>query len=271
MPEGETTMRIRQRAVFLAAAVLALGAVTTGAQAAGPAAKTCSGGDIASGTYLSLTVTGQCSVPAGGHIAVLHNLKVAPGAMFDAQGAPSDVSIGGNVVAGRGSLFGLGCTPAHGCESGTAISNASVKGNIVLNHVYDAAINGVEIGGNVVSTGGGAGLVFNGGQGDFVPFSVKDDTIHGNLVVRGLTTTWFGVIRSQIDGNVILKNITNDDPDGMEVVHNSIGRNLICLGNNPAPQFGDAVEDPSLPPNYRYSTVGGRVIGQCGFVLDPAA
>jgi hypothetical protein len=203
-------------------------------------------------------------------VTVVHNVRIARGAMFDAQGAPSTVHIGGNVVARKGSLFGLGCTAAHGCESGPPFSDASVGGNIVLKYVYDAAINGVEVGGNVVSRGGGAGFVFDGGQGQFVPFSVKDDVIHGNLVVKGLKTTWFGVIRSTIDGNVILKYIKLDDPDGNEIVHNTIGHNLICRGMDPAPQFGDAIGDPNLPPDYAYSTVGGKALGQCTFVLNPA-
>jgi hypothetical protein len=40
---------------------------------------------------------------------------------------------------------------------------------------------------------------------------------------------------------------------------------------SPAPQFGDADDDPSLPPDYPYSTVGGRVSGQCRFVLAPTS
>jgi hypothetical protein len=257
--------------VLVNAAVLALGSIITFTTASQAHASNgvCAGGIIASGTYKNLKITGDCRVPEGAVVRVVHNLKVAPGATFDAQGAPSTVHIGGNVVAGHGSLFGLGCTAAHGCEEGTTFSDASVRGNITLNYVFDAAINGVEVGGNVVSKGGGAGFVFD--QGGFVPFSVKDDVIHGNLVVRGLKTTWFGVIRSQIDGNVILKYIKNDDPDGNEVVHNTIGGNLVCRGMSPAPQFGDAVEDPSLPADYRYSTVGGRVVGQCGFVLKPGS
>ena len=258
-------MKMRRSTALVGAAVLAVIGYAGAAQAAAPEAGTCSGGEIASGTYSSLTVTGACSVPAGAEITVLHNLTVEPGAVFDAQGAPSDVRIDGNVVAGRGSMFGLGCTAAHGCEEPGPYSNDSVGGNITLDHVFDAALNGVEVGGNVVSTGGGAGFIFPNG---FVPFSVKDDTIHGNLVVRGLTTTWFGVIRSTVDGNVVLRDIHVDDPDGNEVVHDTIGKNLICLGNDPAPKFGDAVEEQGLPADYRYSTVGGRVIGQCGFVLQ---
>lgn len=257
-------MRIRHGAALVGAAVLALSGLTGAAQAAAPKAATCSGGDIASGTYKSLDVTGACTVPAGADITVLRNLTVAPGAQFIADSAPSNVRINGNVLAGPGSYFGLGCTAAHGCDGGDTFSNDSVGGNVILDHVFDAALNGLEIGGNVVSTGGGGGFVFPDG---FIPFSLKDDVIHGSVIVAGLKTTWFGIIRSTIDGSVVLKDIRNDDPDGNEIVHDTIGHNLICLGMSPAPQFGDAVE--GAPPGYQYSTVGGQVIGQCGFVVQP--
>jgi hypothetical protein len=262
-------MRAPRIAFLVSAAVLALASVTTFATASQAHGwkSVCRGGDIASGTYQNLKITGDCTVPAGAVITVVHNLKVVHGASFAADSAPSTVHIGGNVVAGPGSFFGLGCTPAHGCDTSETFSETSVGGNITLKYVFDAAINGVEVGGNVRSKGGGAGFVLD--QGQFIPFSVKDDIIHGNLVVRGLKTTWFGVIRSQIDGNVILKYIKNDDPAGNEIVHDTIGGNLICRGMSPAPQFGDADDDPSLPADYPYSTVGGRVIGQCRNVLNP--
>jgi hypothetical protein len=259
-------MRAFRISTLVSAAALALAGVATFASAsqADPWQSVCTGGEIASGTYQNLWVTGQCTVPAGAHVTVVHNLKVVHGAAFIADAAPSTVHIGGNVVAGPGSFFGLGCTPAHGCDTSTTFSDDSVGGNITLKYVYDAALNGVEVWGNVRSEGGGAGFVFPNG---FVPFSVKDDIIHGNLSVRGLKTTWFGVIRSQIDGNVTLKYIKNDDPDGNEVVHDTIGGNLVCRGMSPHPQFGDAIE--GAPPGYQYSTVGGRVVGQCRFVLAP--
>lgn len=262
-------MRSPRLAMLLGSAVLAIGSVTalTQASQADDWGSVCAGGDIATGTYQNLTVTGQCTVPAGAEVTIVHNLKVEPGGMFVADMAPSTIHVGGNVVGERGSFVGLGCTAAHGCESGPPFSDVMVGGNIRLKYVYDAAINGVEVGGNVNSKGGGAGFVLD--QGMFIPFSVKDDIIHGNLVVKGLKTSWFGVIRSQIDGNVILKYIKNDDPDGNEIVHDAIGGNLLCRGMSPAPQFGDAVT--GAPPDYQYSTVGGRVIGQCGFVLNPDA
>lgn len=259
-------MRFPRVVLLGAATALALSGLSSAAHADPGWRITCSGGDIASGTYQTLRITGECTVPEGAEVIVRHNLVVEPGAQFIADAAPSTVHIGGNVRAYHGSYFGLGCTAAHGCEEGTTFSDTSVGGNINLKYVFDAALNGVEVGGNVRSQGGGGGFVFPDG---FIPFSVKDDVIHGNLTVKGLKTTWFGVIRSTIDGNVILKYIKNDDPDGNEIVHDTIGGNLTCQSMAPAPQFGDAVDDPSLPPDYRFSTVGGHVSGQCGFVLNP--
>jgi hypothetical protein len=89
-------------------------------------------------------------------------------------------------------------------------------------------------------------------DGDESETESKHDTVGGNVVVTDLTTTSFGVIRSTIGGSVILKNIRLADPDGDEVVANTIGRNLIRWGNNPAPQFGDAVEEglPGVRPEH---------------------
>lgn len=252
-------MRARHAALVLGTAVLASNWLTATANAAAPDASSCSGGELASGTYSNVTVTGECTVPDGAEVTVLGNIHVAAGAVFDAQ-THSSLTVGRNVTAGPGSMVGLGCTDAHPCEDGVpgSIGQVTVHGNVSLHQVYDAALNGITVDGNVTSNRGGAGPLF---PDPFIPFSVKDDTIHGNLVVQGLDTTWFGVIRSTIDGNVVLSNIQNADPDGNEVVANTIGKNLICRGNAPASQFGDAVEEG--PPGYGPNTVGGVALGQC--------
>jgi hypothetical protein len=240
-----------------AAALSTLGMGSAGARPA--QALTCSGGQISSGTYSRIMVTGDCTVPDGANVVVRHNVVVAPNASFDAV-SHSTVTIYGNLTAGAGSFVGLGCTPAHGCDGDAETTTSThdfVGHNVVLHGVFNAALNGDHIGGNLISTGGGAGTDFPG----FIPFSVKDDTIDKNVVVTGLSTIWFGVIRSTIGGNVVLQNIQLGDPDGDEVVANTIGKNLICSGNNPAPQFGDAVEEG--PPGYGPNTVGGKAIGQC--------
>ena len=242
-------------AVTAGAAALVLSG-TAAASARGGAPTTCSGGDIASGTYAGLNITGQCTVPIGANVTVNGNVTIAPGAMFDAQ-TESHVVINGNVDAGAGSLFGLGCTFAHPCDDGNVPdggkTNDVVTGNVTLNGVFDAAINGSTINGNLTSTGGGAGLLDPEEQ--FVPFSIKDDMIGGNLTVSGLTTVWFGVIRTHVGKNVTLTNINLSDPDGNEVVTDVIAGNLNCTGLSPAPQVGDSEGAADV--------VGKHATGQC--------
>src|SRR5438270_13163201 len=59
-----------------------------------PVAYTCTGGEIPSGSYASITVTGVCSVPADAVISVVGNVSVAAGAVLDAQIAPSTITVG---------------------------------------------------------------------------------------------------------------------------------------------------------------------------------
>src|SRR5437764_6997272 len=111
--------------LFGAAMVVALLAVTGIASAApsGTSPYTCTGGDIPSGNYASITVTGFCDVVPDAEISVGDNLNVAAGAFFDAQSAPATITVGHNVTAGAGSVLGLGCQPfgfvpraAHPCS-----------------------------------------------------------------------------------------------------------------------------------------------------------
>lgn len=257
-----------------AAGALALPAgVAAAAPSGGAAAYVCTGGAIPSGSYSSVTVTGSCAIPADANVTIRGNLTVRPGAALDADSAPSTIVVEHNVIGARGSSIGLGCTAAHGgCATEGSDNNGPyageeshilIKGNVSLDHVYNAALDGITVRHSVTSVGGGSGANPPG----FVPFSIKDDTIGGNLTVIGLNSVWFGVIRSTIGGNVALIGNHLLDPDANEVVHDTIGKNLICLANSPAPQFGDAVE--GMPAGYPYSTVGRHALGQCGFVLAP--
>lgn len=130
-------------------------------------------------------------------------------------------------------------------------------GNLTLVQVFNAALNGDTIGGNLTSTGGGAGLL--NPETDFVPFSIKDDVVGGNLTVTNLTTVWFGVIRTQVGKNVMLHNITLSDPDGNEYVSDVIAGTLNCRGNSPAPQVGDSGGAPDV--------VGKHALGQCAHLV----
>jgi len=81
----------------MTALVAATGIVvaSTGAAGAAPSSTpyTCAGGDIPSGTYASITVTGFCDVVPDAEINVVGNLNVAAGAFFDAQSAPSTITV----------------------------------------------------------------------------------------------------------------------------------------------------------------------------------
>src|SRR6516225_11685580 len=124
MTERTKGASMRPRILLGAAMVVALLGITGTASAApsGTQPYTCTGGDIPSGNYSSITVTGFCDVVPDAVINVSGNVNVAPGAVFDAQSAPSTITVGHNVTAGAGSLLGLGCQPfgfvphaAHPC------------------------------------------------------------------------------------------------------------------------------------------------------------
>ena len=249
---------LRRIAVTIGAASLAFLGLGVSRGEATVSSSTCSGGTIYSGTYVNLTVTGHCTVAEGADVVVKGTLTVVPGAGFDAA-TDSTVTVSGNVVAGTGSYFALGCTYAHPCDGGDppdgGSTNDYVAGNLYLNAAFDAAINGDTIGGSLVSSGGGPGYSLN----PWIPFSIKDNQIHGNLTVTNLHTSWFGAIRNTVGGTVTVKNVQGADEDSNEVVTNTIGGNLICSGNSPHIQYGDSGGDPNI--------VSGVVTGECTAVV----
>jgi len=231
----------------------------------GASALTCSGGEIGSGTYSSITVTGACSVASGAVVAVTGNVNVQAGAALDAQSSPSTITVGRNVTAAAGSMLGLGCQPpalvgnsAHACvdAEGNPIEDPSVHSDIMVNGNVSATgaavvlVNGIHVGGNLSITGGGS---------PDIPWSVKNNTIDGNLSVSGVTTNWFGVLFNTVGSNVSLTNITltEDHPGAARVVyvgHNTIARNLNCTGLSGV--------SGGFPPG-SVNTVGGKATGQC--------
>jgi hypothetical protein len=187
------------------------------------------------------------------------NINVLPGAFLDAQTAPSTITVLHNVTAGAGSALGLGCQPdgvhaGHACmiDSGGS-SDVTVDGNITTTNAYAVLLNGITVDGNVTLTGGGSG--YNAG----IPWTVKNDTIQGNLSVSNLVTDWIGVLFNTIDGNANLTNITVTDPTDllptMQVALNNVGKNLNCSG------IGPALSGGFIPGEV--NTTGGKATGQC--------
>ncbi len=258
-------MRMNNRLAALVIATAA-GAAIFGASPAlaapGGQSYTCTGGDIPSGTYSSLVVAGQCSVPADAVITVTGNVRVNQGAALDAQSAPSTITIGGDVTGLPGSLVGLGCQPpsytgnsAHTCVvDPDGHSTIKVSGNITLTKPAVVLLNGITVTKNVTVVGGGSADI---------PWSIKNNMIGGNVTVTGQTTNWVGLLFNTIGGNVTLLHIAVTDTDpgapGVFIVRNTIARNLICYDLTPGVSGG------FVPGSV--NVVGGHALGQCAALV----
>ena len=253
---------MRRLVVLMTALVAATSIVVASAGAAGAAPSstpyTCAGGDIPSGTYASITVTGFCDVVPDAVINVVGNLNVAAGAFFDAQSAPSTITVGHNVTAAAGSIFGLGCQPfgyvahaPHTCAiEPDGHSVITVNGNVTATDADTVLLNGITVDGNVTLTGGG---------GD-IPWALKNNTVGGNFAVSDVMPEWLGVLFSHIGGNLTLINITATDPEddgnaAVSVVVNTVGRNLNCEG------LGPRLTGGAFPGEF--NIVGHKTTGQC--------
>lgn len=226
-----------------------------------PMSYTCTSGDIPSGNYASIMVTGACSVPAGAVISVAGNVTVAAGAVLDAQSAPSTITVGRNVTGARGSFVGLGCQPpsytlnsAHPCVvEPDGHSTIAINGNVTVTDAAAVLLNGITVKGNVTLSGGGSEI----------PWSIKNNTIDGNLTVGGQTTDWLGVLFNQIGRNATLTNIAVTDvhpgAPGVYIVRNTIGRNLTCNGLTPGVSGG------FVPGSV--NVVGRNATGQCASLI----
>jgi hypothetical protein len=254
------------------AAITAALAVGAASAAGDTSASPCSTGTLQSGSYPGFTVTGTCSVPDGAGVTIEGDLHVAAGATFDAR-SMSTVTIDGSIAVAPGGRLELGCDAfAPGCPNSPTFPPQPgdypadvVTGNVVANQPLTLRLDWTDIGGNVVSNGGGTGT------DQFLNFPIKDNTIHGNLVVHGYTGGWFGVVRNHVDGNVDLSRIVSvvhplsetdptptpgADSDSTEVQTNVVGGNLICRDNVPAAQVNP---EHGGQPN----TVAGLRLGEC--------
>ena len=251
-----------------------------------PMAYTCSGGDlqtgtfvtIPSGTYASISVTGACRPESHSVITVIGDINVAPGAVFDAQTFPSTITVGHDVTAGPGSLLGLGCLPnppghttGHPCieANGNATifsSTIKIEGNIAAWNASAVLLNGITVNGNVTLTGSD-GTATETARATALPWSIKTNTIGGNLIVSNMTPIWIGVLDNNVGGNVALINIhitdglspNNDPMPTIFVASNTIGQNLVCWELGPYLSGGFPGE---------FNVVGGHSFGQCADLRD---
>jgi hypothetical protein len=256
-------MRLRTLGVIAATGALALPAGTAMAAGSGTStAYTCTGGQIPSGSYASITVTGVCDIQPNAVINVGGNLNVVAGAVLDAQSAPSTITVGRNVTAGPDSILGMGCQPTNSIGRFAGVPCAAdptghtvitVAGNVTATDANTVLLRQVKVGGNVTLTGGG---------GD-IPWSIKGNTIGRNLTISDVTADWLGVQFNHIGGNATLTNITATDPGDpgrtVAVVENTVGRNLTCLGLAPGVSGG------FIPGEVNH--VGHNANGQCAALV----
>ena len=259
-----------RRISFVAVAAILTLAVGGSIAAAGrPDAGTCTGGAPGSpqvvppGTYEGFTVTGNCRFGGPGTVTINGNLMIADGGILnDHASGGATVHVTGNVTVGKDAVLGLGNynpVPPH--------TSAVVDGNIVAHQPETLYLGGMTVHGNVVSSGGG-------NPDSERNFPIKDDTIDGNLIVQGWNGFWFGVIRVNVGGNLIVANTSGTQVglpgtefegilDSTEIVSNVIAGNLICHGNTPPAQIGDAALEGGGA-----NTVGGIATGECAELTD---
>jgi len=261
-------------AVTVAVVVLLVGASARASarDASGVIDATCMGGSIAPGLYLSLEITGVCTLDAGS-VQVEHNVTVlSGGTLIAAYGGTdlkvgSNLNVGGNLYVMKNGILVLGCEPLNFiCYNdpdqsvGSYFTRHTVGGNLIAGAALAVVVHLTVIGNNVSLNGGGGGvsscsqsLPALGGAPPYGDF--EDMIIGGSLAITGWQSCWLGFFRDSITGSVSFNNNMTGDPDGNEIATDSIGGDLRCTGNTPSPQIGDSAGGRN--------DVFGHAHGQC--------
>ena len=234
-------------------------------------AATCAGGSIPSGKYLSLTITGFCTVDQG-PVKVWHSVYVAPNAgLLAAFGDGPQLAIGGSLYVERNAVLVLGCEPeAFACINdpdqsvGTFSSKGTVYGNLSATNALAVIVHNAHIGGNLRIHQGGGGYNCDPQDALFgspAYATVEDVSVGGNATVNDMQTCWLGFFRTTVGGWVKYQNNSTADPDGNEVDTNVVQGNFACSGNNPAAQVGDSAGFPNI--------AFGKATGECASLTGP--
>lgn len=248
----------RLRRVVVRGLVVAPLLVSVGTAGAAGTAKhfghvTCQGGTIKAGTYRSLTIAGNCTLTAAGTAHVKGNVVVRGHAFLNTL-TTGTFNVNGNVTVRNDGIAGLGCNVEVGCPTE---SNDHIGGNLSGNGSWAVVVEQEHVGGNISIVGGGRSMDCSSTGLMGGPFfgTVHDSTVGGNVVVQGVHTCWFGLIRTTVGGNVQVIGNRFSDPDANEIVTNTIAGNLSCFNNVPAARVGDSMGLPN--------TVGGQKRGEC--------
>ena len=197
---------------------------------------------ILAGNFANVTITGTCLADAG-NVNISGNLIIAQNASLVADfgqndrtnSGTSNLTVGGNMVVEKGGSTLLGCYPL----------SVTLWGGGSPPALFSTPDFPCDDEADPLNT----------------PVLSATEYIGGNLIVTGMDTSWYGIIRNTVRGSVIDTGNTTA-PDGNEVSDNTVYGNLVCSGNDPAVEYGDSNGSPS--------EVGGNATGECGFnVLIP--
>ena len=200
------------------------------------------------------------------------DLILAKGAALNATFAQNDVAgsgtsslaVTGDVKVGQGATLDMGCEPnAAPCtDSATLTGLNQVGGKLTARSALGVIVHASTIKGSVSQAKGGGGTNctppptgFFSVIGSPVYSDYEDNQIGGSLRVSGLQSCWFGALRNRVHQDVAYLRNSLADPDASEVVSNVVLRDMSCIGNSPAVQFGDSVGKPNK--------VGVHATGQC--------
>lgn len=280
-------MRSRQSrlAGAFALCVLALATVAVTAGTAGAAPKASCSGDLSnipasvgvlSGTYNgNVVISGACAVVAGPAV-VNGDLTLAPGSTLLAAFASGSLTVNGNVLVQKGATLILGCLPTsfpcfddpftNGQPS--LSSPGTVTGNLIATQPLGVIVHNTTISGHVSENGGGGGTTCGPAGGIFSVLGFpaysdyEDSSIGGDLNVNHLNSCWLGMARLQVGGNLTLNQDQLADPDGAEVISNTVSGNLVCHQNSMVWDSADLSND-LYPRLWEPNTVDGQRVGQC--------
>jgi len=258
-----SSFRLRLGTIVTAGVVAAGLLLMNSAVSLGSANYVCTGGSIPGGSYASIRVEGFCTVDAG-TVVVRSRVVVAKGAGLAAAFGGSHLRVGGNLRVNAHAILVLGCEASEfPCfnddqQNPTMNSGARIGGSLVVDGALASLVHLTRVGHDVVQTGGGGGVNCNAQtalQGSPAYATYEDLTVGGSMWILGFRSCWLGLIRDTVGGSVTFSNNVVADPDGNELVSNTIGSDLVCFANSPAPQVGDS--------HGARNVVGNRAYGQC--------
>jgi hypothetical protein len=262
-----SSFRLKLVTIAAAGAMAAGAMLMNSAASLASASYTCTGGSIPGGSYDSIRVEGFCTVDAG-TVVVRSRVVVAKGAGLAAAFGGSHLRVGGNLRVNPHAILVLGCeASAFPCfnddqQHPTMNSGDRIRGSLVVDGALASLVHLTRVGHDVVQTGGGGGVNCNaqpGLQGSPAYATYEDLTVGGSMWILGFRSCWLGLIRATVGGSVTFSNNVVADPDGNEVVSNTIGYDLVCSANSPAPQVGDS--------HGNLNVVGNRAYGQCRHIV----